>query len=427
MNTHTIKYLLLIIGLLGFVPAFGMVEPRSRNFAVSQCDQCDTGLERALQESSLEYMAEETYVDITTSILPEIEKFEKGMQRTIQAIIAAAEKELLSQENVLKALVIDRKSQASIVKIRAVAEKFQHAYLAAQYDQALTIHCQIIEIAQQLAVYKKQILTLKDIKKQAESQAKAPVKTPPAAHVNQPKQLKSKTPAATPRGTSTSARTRPLPGQSTRAAPRQSGRLPQAGAYSRVQAEEFALPPALQHLPGAEIHYFRYNQQQAAQCGSRDVAGTLAIQNLVGHDQPLTAQAIREEAHKLDHILINRDLGGEEVWRLAQAQKVYHCHVLGCTPGTNVIYCNGSTGYFQEWQLKGVLQNVHGNDAVVAHFICNTGTKSDKIGHWVLISIVKQPGQPSLIICLDSMNWPLTNNSRVVTFIRYLHHWIFGY
>ncbi len=65
--------------------------------------------------------------------------------------------------------------------------------------------------------------------------------------------------------------------------------------------------------------------------------------------------------------------------------------------------------------LKEILCNVKYGAAHRAHFVYNTGN------HWVLVSIVKTPGQKPCMVYMDSCNKPVTPEHSILGFMKYIH------
>jgi hypothetical protein len=178
--------------------------------------------------------------------------------------------------------------------------------------------------------------------------------------------------------------------------------------------DQFALPRSLQRLNRARICHLRVTQQTGNQCGSRSVANALAVQDVIGAGQALTALNIRAQAQHHNNILINRILSDREVSNLATRNHLMNGYIMSPIPG-NLQHFAGYSIANNTQVLNSLIRNIRTQHMIIAPIIFNTG------GHWVLITIIKMSGQTPQIIYMDSCNSPLQDNSVATLAINYLY------
>ena len=202
------------------------------------------------------------------------------------------------------------------------------------------------------------------------------------------------------------------------AAIRASQGLPQTAAAGRAVPDQLPIPRALQILDRVTIRHIGVTQQGPNQCGSRSVANALAVQDIIMAGEPLTSANIRAHATPYDRILINRIIEWNEVADLARLNHLFNAHILGKTPKEQLGATNPYIVYSTDRQahsLDEFIETLLIEPTITAHVICNTG------GHWVLVTIIKQEGQISQILYMDSCNSVLRDDSVATAYIQYLY------
>ncbi len=158
------------------------------------------------------------------------------------------------------------------------------------------------------------------------------------------------------------------------------------------------------------------NQQSGATCGYHAAFNAKAIQDLFKAGTPIDEKAIQHQARTYFRYLGKHDLEiAEIIIDVGQKIGLKNVYFLGYDR-KNGVYPAGVLN--EQEDLDTFFKTLQTKQAFLAHFICNTG------GHWVLISLFKQPQKPLRIIYLDSVNNSLKPDSIGYTFIQKIYELI---
>ena len=151
------------------------------------------------------------------------------------------------------------------------------------------------------------------------------------------------------------------------------------------------------------IQQIQVTQQTGSSCGYHAVYNATAVDTLALQGGQLTSAAIVQEARQYRNFIQRDAILGDTIIHLANQVGTGN---LYCVNGRNGLAFAGSSQGSQEGNqfLDDVVAQRQHAYPMIGHFVVNTG------GHWVTFSVVKQPGQETIILYMDSVNNPLARN-----------------
>lgn len=164
---------------------------------------------------------------------------------------------------------------------------------------------------------------------------------------------------------------------------------------SRLRPTQATTPAALQNR---NLIYLPSLPQGANQCGHYAAINAKAIQTLVEQEKELTAANIQAEARNYVHLVPAQVTGevSEILLRYGQSLNLHYLYFIKHDKNTGFVPA-GLAPHVDE-EIDSFVKSIWVENKV-GHFICNTG------GHWILLSVIKRPGQEKpRIILLDSAN-----------------------
>ena len=151
------------------------------------------------------------------------------------------------------------------------------------------------------------------------------------------------------------------------------------------------------------IQQIRVTQQTGSSCGYHSVYNAQAVETLALAGRPLTAASIVQEAGQYRNFIQRDAILGDIIIDLANQLGIEN---LYCINGGNGLAFGGSSQNAQDGHLflNDVATQRQHAQLMIGHFVVNTG------GHWVVFSVIKNPGQEATVLYMDSINTPLSHN-----------------
>lgn len=158
-----------------------------------------------------------------------------------------------------------------------------------------------------------------------------------------------------------------------------------------------------QILAVPHIQQIQVTQQTGSSCGYHSVYNAQAVETLALAGMPLTSAAVVQEARQYRNLIQRDAILGDTIIDLANQLGIEN---LYCINGRNGLAFAGSSQDAQDGNLflNDVRTQRQHVQTMIGHFVVNTG------GHWVVFSVIKNPGQEATIVYMDSINTPLARN-----------------
>lgn len=165
----------------------------------------------------------------------------------------------------------------------------------------------------------------------------------------------------------------------------------------------YLLALGAQVLAVPHIQQIQVTQQVGSSCGYHAVYNAKAVDTLAWQDRQLTSAVVIQEARQYRNRIQRDALLTDTIIDLADDSDIAN---LYCINGRNGLAFAGSSAGSQEGNqfLGDIVAQGHHALPMIGHFVVNTG------GHWVTFSVVKQPGEETIILYMDSSNVPLARN-----------------
>lgn len=196
-----------------------------------------------------------------------------------------------------------------------------------------------------------------------------------------------------------------------------------AFAYSLEQEGQEAHPASAQHqAPQLDIRnvVLQANKQTGATCGPHAAINAQAINYLWKADKPITAHNIQNQA-KIYHNYITKEtnnLWDNELINFAGNINLLHIedfYILHINKHAHI-----QIPYNNPEAVYAALQKIKTVHKALKHCICHIGPP--KGGHWVLISVIKEPGNAPRLVYLDSANAEVKPGSAQHKLIEYVYN-----
>lgn len=173
--------------------------------------------------------------------------------------------------------------------------------------------------------------------------------------------------------------------------------------YMKRLGLAYLLALGAQILAVPHIQQIRVIQQTGSSCGYHSVYNAQAVETLALAGMPLTAASIVQEAVQYRNFIQRDAILGDTIIDLANQLGIAN---LYCINGRNGLAFAGSSQDAQDGHqfLNDVRTQRQHVQPMIGHFVVNTG------GHWVVFSVIKNPGQEATIVYMDSMNTQLSRN-----------------
>ncbi len=194
-------------------------------------------------------------------------------------------------------------------------------------------------------------------------------------------------------------------------------------ALALEQNDQETHPALPQHqAPKLDVNtiVLQANKQKNATCGCHAAINAKAIQDVLNAGQPITAQNIQNQAKTYLGYIIKQtnNLWDNELINFAQKinlrhiQDFYLLHID--EHGSIKIPYNDTAAVYS------ALQNIKTTNKNLIHCICHMGPTNG--GHWVLISIIKEPGKAPYLRYLDSVNGQVKPGSAPYKLIEFVYN-----
>ena len=193
------------------------------------------------------------------------------------------------------------------------------------------------------------------------------------------------------------------------------------------------LPLSIAKLPVLVSQLTVIKQREPGTCGSRSVANAAALCDLVRHGMSLNSANIQKMAQKYEHIHTKNGLSTKDEIELARSLDLHNTYAIALCQidpiGKKEINRYPFTViestelemvnlYRESEILEDIVRAIRMEKTIVANFLCHIDGDT---GHGVVVSIVKQEGQPTRMIYMDSNNMPIADHSQAAAYICYLY------
>lgn len=173
-------------------------------------------------------------------------------------------------------------------------------------------------------------------------------------------------------------------------------------AKKQVTAQEGTkLVPA--ELQG-KVTYIKTDLQGTDECGSRAVFFAKIISE--SPEDQINSKIINEKMKKFKAQLCQASIDDVQVAALAVTESIKNFYVIQYDHSNDQLLIMQRTQNSPN-DINEIIARLLGNDNERAFFVVNTGN------HWVLIAVIKSPGKAPKIFYLNSLNGPLSKDSRM--------------
>lgn len=156
------------------------------------------------------------------------------------------------------------------------------------------------------------------------------------------------------------------------------------------------------------IQQIQVTQQTGSSCGYHAVFNAKAVETLALQGRQLTAAAVVQEARQYRQHIQRDALLADTIIDLANQLDIENLYCVN--GGRGLAFAGSSLGSQDGNQfLADIAAQRQPAHTMIGHFVVNTG------GHWVVFSVVKQPGQEPTVLYMDSINTPLSRNRTAQT------------